>query len=62
MNQLRRALLFSPGDNEKKLAKAANIKVDSIIIDLEDAVAPAKKVEARSIVVEALSKLDFGRS
>ncbi len=62
MTQLRRALLFSPGDNEKKIAKAANIKVDSIIIDLEDAVAPNNKVEARSIVVEALSKLDFGPS
>jgi citrate lyase beta subunit len=62
MNQLRRALLFSPGDSKKKLEKAASLKVDSIIIDLEDAVAPNKKLKARTIVVEALSKLDFGTS
>ncbi len=39
--------LFVPGDSETKLAKAASLGADAIIADLEDAVAPAIKPEAR---------------
>ena len=42
-----RSLLFVPGDSERKFAKAATVGADALILDLEDAVAPAKKSEAR---------------
>ncbi|HXF61602.1 MAG TPA: CoA ester lyase [Caldilineaceae bacterium] len=50
----RRALLFIPGDSERKIAKGATLGVDSIILDLEDAVAPAHKAAAREQVRRAL--------
>ncbi|MGE4431530.1 MAG: CoA ester lyase [Sphingobium sp.] len=44
-----RSLLFAPGDNEKKLAKAADAGADILILDLEDSVAPDRKDEARAV-------------
>lgn len=49
-----RSLLFVPGDSEKKFAKASNIGADALILDLEDAVAPSRKAEARGIVTGLL--------
>jgi citrate lyase subunit beta/citryl-CoA lyase len=43
------------------LAKAATIAADEIVFDLEDAVAPAGKVEARALVVEALARPEWDR-
>ena len=45
-----RSMLFVPGDSEKKFAKAAGTGADALILDLEDAVAPSQKAEARAIV------------
>lgn len=45
-----RSLLFVPGDSERKFAKAAQSGADALILDLEDAVAPSRKDEARAIV------------
>ncbi|MGD0265966.1 MAG: CoA ester lyase [Candidatus Methylomirabilota bacterium] len=45
---LRRSFLFVPGSEEKKVAKAASLGADAVILDLEDAVAPARKAEART--------------
>lgn len=42
--------LFVPGDSEKKLAKAVSAGADALILDLEDAVAPERKDEARGTV------------
>jgi len=42
-----RSLLFVPGDRPERFSKAAVSGADGIILDLEDAVAPAKKVQAR---------------
>lgn len=42
-----RSLLFVPGDSDKKFARAATTGADVLILDLEDAVAPAFKDEAR---------------
>jgi citrate lyase subunit beta/citryl-CoA lyase len=42
-----RSLLFVPGDSDKKFARAATTGADVLILDLEDAVAPALKDEAR---------------
>ncbi len=49
-----RSLLFIPGDSEKKLAKAAEVKADAIIIDLEDSVAAPRKDAARAMAREFL--------
>ncbi len=59
METLRRALLFVPGGNEKLLAKGLGLDVDSLILDLEDSVAPERKALAREAVVEALKTADF---
>ena len=56
----RRGLLFVPGDQEAKLRKAAGLDCDAVIIDLEDAVAPTHKAEARAGALRALQELDFG--
>jgi len=47
---LRRSFLFVPGSDEKKVAKAASLGADAVILDLEDAVTPARKAEARTRV------------
>ncbi len=49
-----RSLLFVPGDSEKKFAKARHCGADALILDLEDSVAPPKKVEARGAVAALL--------
>ncbi len=49
-----RSLLFVPGDSEKKLEKAPACGADVLILDLEDAVAPASKVKARGIAADYL--------
>jgi len=59
---IRRALLFMPGDDRKKIDKAASLGVDSIIMDLEDGVALNNKQAARESVAAALYEVDFGRS
>lgn len=43
----RRSVLYVPADNEKALAKIATLACDTIILDLEDAVAPGEKAAAR---------------
>lgn len=50
-----RSLLFIPGDSERKLAKAATSQADCILVDLEDAIAPDGKEEARACVVHFLA-------
>ncbi len=62
MSRPRRVLLFMPGDDLRKITKGAASGVDSVIMDLEDAVAVGRKEAARQVVVEALTTLDFGKS
>ncbi|CAN5427168.1 CoA ester lyase [soil metagenome] len=45
-----RSLLFVPGDSDKKFARASIAGADALILDLEDAVAPQRKAEAREMV------------
>src|SRR5207245_8432505 len=56
----RRSLHFVPGGNEKMIAKALTLPADGLILDLEDAVPPDRKVATRPIVREWLQKLNFG--
>ena len=44
------------------MTKAAGLDVDSVCLDLEDAVALGQKEEARALVARALAELDFGRT
>lgn len=60
MTGLRRSVHFVPGGNEKMLAKSLETNADCLILDLEDAVTPARKAEVRDIVAEWLSDVDFG--
>ena len=46
----RRSVLYMPGANERALEKAQTIPADALILDLEDAVAPDAKAEARDRV------------
>ena len=50
-----RSFLFVPGDSERKLAKGLDAKADALILDLEDAVAQARKPLAREMVGEFLT-------
>jgi citrate lyase subunit beta/citryl-CoA lyase len=50
-----RSFLFVPGDSDKKLAKGAGSGADALILDLEDSVAPARKVLARDMVRDYLA-------
>ena len=49
-----RSMLFVPGDEQKKLAKARDSAADALIVDLEDAVAPERKDAARKAIREFL--------
>ena len=60
MTRLRRSLLFVPGTRPERIAKAAAMAADGVILDLEDAVPPAQKTRARDQVVAALGEVDFG--
>lgn len=58
----RRALLYMPGDDLRKIRKATTLGVDCVCMDMEDGVALNRKAEARHTIAEALKTLDFGRS
>ena len=49
-----RSWLFAPGNHARRVEKALGLDADAVILDLEDAVAVAEKVEARATVVAAL--------
>ena len=56
----RRSVLYMPGSNDRALAKARELPVDCVIMDLEDAVSPDMKVSAREQVIEAVNAGNFG--
>ena len=58
MSRPLRSLLFVPGDSDKKLAKVPSCGADAVILDLEDAVAPANKAAARDRVADFLRAFD----
>ena len=49
-----RCWLFVPGDSERKIAKGLASDADALILDLEDAVAPARRPAARELVAACL--------
>lgn len=57
---LRRSELATPATNDRMFPKAAGSSADLVFLDLEDAVAPAMREEARGKAVRALNELDWG--
>jgi len=56
----RRSVLYMPGSNARALEKARELPADGLILDLEDAVAPEAKAQAREAIVKALKNGGFG--
>ena len=57
--RLHRSELAVPGNNARMLEKAPTLGADVVMLDLEDAVAPDDKVQARANVIDALHELDW---
>ncbi len=58
--RLNRSELAVPGSNPKLFEKAAASAADVVFLDLEDAVAPDEKEQARKNVIEAVNDIDWG--
>jgi citrate lyase subunit beta/citryl-CoA lyase len=56
----RRSVLYMPGSNARAIEKARTLPADGVILDLEDAVAPDAKSDARRQVSEAVKAGGFG--
>ena len=56
----RRSALYMPASNARAIEKARSLPCDVVVLDLEDAVAPDAKVEARALAVEAVRAGGFG--
>ncbi|MFI0155686.1 HpcH/HpaI aldolase/citrate lyase family protein [Streptomyces lydicus] len=56
----RRSVLYMPGANERALEKAKSLPTDALILDLEDAVAPDAKADARKRVAAAAASGEYG--
>lgn len=60
MPLLLRSVLYMPGSNARAIAKARTLDADAVVMDLEDAVAPEAKAEARKLIADALHEGGFG--
>lgn len=58
--RLTRSELAIPGSQPQMFEKAAKLDVDVIFLDLEDAVAPDEKEQARKNIIKALNEIDWG--
>jgi malyl-CoA/(S)-citramalyl-CoA lyase len=58
-SRLHRSELAVPGSNIRMLEKAPKLGADIVMLDLEDAVAPDDKAQARTNVIDALNELDW---
>lgn len=59
--RLHRSELAVPGSNPLMFEKAAKSAADIIFLDVEDAVAPDDKAQARKNIIEGLNDVDWGR-
>jgi citrate lyase subunit beta / citryl-CoA lyase len=60
-SNLRRSMLYVPGDSRKMLQKSTAIATDALLLNLEDGVASSQKSAARENIAESLKNADFGR-
>jgi citrate lyase beta subunit len=58
--RIQRSVLSVPGSNWKMIQKGAASDADVALLDLEDAVAPDNKADARQVVIQAFTELDWG--
>ena len=58
--RLHRSELAVPGSNPSMFEKAARCAADIVFLDLEDAVAPDDKEQARRNIIQALNEIDWG--
>lgn len=58
--RLQRSYLAVPGNASRFFEKSARSSADAIFLDLEDAVAPPDKADARKQVIDALRSIDWG--
>lgn len=59
--RLNRSELAVPGSQPNMFQKAADSDVDVIFLDLEDAVAPDEKAQARKNIIKGLNEIDWGK-
>lgn len=59
--RMNRSELAVPGSNYRFIEKAADSPADVVFLDLEDAVAPDDKAQARKNIVKALNEVNFGK-
>ena len=59
--RLNRSELAVPGSNVQMIEKAAKSSADVVFLDIEDAVAPSDKEQARKNIIEALNEIDWGK-
>jgi citrate lyase subunit beta/citryl-CoA lyase len=59
-NRPRRSALYLPASNAKAIVKARTLPCDMVVLDLEDAVAPEAKEEARTAAIAAIAEGGFG--
>lgn len=59
--RLNRSELAVPGTSYEMLEKAAKSEADVVFLDLEDAVAPDDKPQARKNIIRALNEIDWGK-
>lgn len=60
MTRPRRSVLYMPGANTRAMEKAKSLDCDTVVFDLEDAVAPAAKAQARQQVAEVVQQGGYG--
>lgn len=58
----RRAILYVPGNDLRKIHKVRSVNVDCAVLDCEDGVAMSMKSEARNLISTIDENFDFGRS
>ena len=59
IRRARRCQLSVPGSSRKMMEKSAALDLDHVFLDLEDAVAPSAKPDARGMIVDAINSLDW---
>lgn len=60
MTKAVRSMLYIPGNNPGMIQRCSYFGADSVLLDIEDAVAISEKDAARNLVAHALATLDFG--
>jgi citrate lyase subunit beta / citryl-CoA lyase len=57
----RRSVLYMPGSNPRAMEKGKTLQADGLILDLEDAVAPDAKAQARTQIGDAIAGGGYGK-